>query len=402
MSDLRLIEYLFPIEDVSINSAYEKNLTRNTLSSTHLWWARRPLSSSLSTNFASLIDIPPTKQDRKELLDLIDSISDYNKRKHKQFLNQAKKIIRENYPNSPPRVLDPFTGGGSIPLEALRLGCDTYANDYNPISVLINKCLLMYCPNYGEKLLNRLEEIASVIYKNIEKKTRKLYPKVELNYQTITNEKKQIRPVYYLWYRHIKCPNPFCNSYIPLVKNFWVSKTKKQRYYVKPSSTRDFAYNLINADKTKETSFDPDTTTVFRSRVKCPKCGNVTDRSQLMELFNTNEIIEMPILGIGLNGKMKEFFEIDNSLEMQEVELLLESEIDAFITTYGFYPFPQDEIPKGNGRGAERAFSVYNYGFKKWEDLFNVRQKLVLLYFLQEILDAVSYTHLTLPTKRIV
>jgi putative DNA methylase len=111
----RFIEDSFPIKEVSIESAREKNIRHGHISTLHIWWARRPLASSRATNYAALIPAS-------------DNIDEWNK--------------------TPPKMLDPFGGGGAIPLEVLRLGCETYSNDLNPVAVLIQKCTLEYPQKY--------------------------------------------------------------------------------------------------------------------------------------------------------------------------------------------------------------------------------------------------------------
>jgi putative DNA methylase len=136
----RLIEWNLPLADISEESAREKNIRHGHPSTLHIWWARRPLASSRATAFAALIDDPgeDNPEERDHLMDLIRRITPWDAVKdgNSQALEEARELIQKQW-GRPPRVLDPFAGGGSIPLEALRLGCETYANDYNPVAVFI-------------------------------------------------------------------------------------------------------------------------------------------------------------------------------------------------------------------------------------------------------------------------
>ncbi|HDQ71906.1 MAG TPA: DUF1156 domain-containing protein, partial [Chloroflexi bacterium] len=152
----RLIEYNLPLAEISDASAREKNIRHGHPSTLHIWWARRPLASSRATAFAALIDDPGEDQPekRKELMELIKRITPWEAVKdgNSADVERAREMILQQYEaqyGRPPRVLDPFAGGGSIPLEALRLGCETYATDYNPVAVFIEKATLEWPQTFG-------------------------------------------------------------------------------------------------------------------------------------------------------------------------------------------------------------------------------------------------------------
>jgi putative DNA methylase len=141
MPDLRLIEVDFPIRPVSEESVREKNIRHGHISTLHIWWARRPLAASRTTALAALLPDDPHR--REALLRLVRDLAPYEAvQGENPELEKARALIREAFGGRPPRVLDPFAGGGSIPLEALRLGCEVHALDYNPVAVLILKCVL--------------------------------------------------------------------------------------------------------------------------------------------------------------------------------------------------------------------------------------------------------------------
>ncbi|NIM12874.1 MAG: DUF1156 domain-containing protein, partial [Candidatus Aminicenantes bacterium] len=147
--DKRLIEETFPVKEVSIESAKEKNVRHGHISTLHIWWARRPLASSRATNYAALIPAPETEEELEQKKKFIAEFCKWENSLDKDLIEKARKEILEANNGRPPRVLDPFAGGGAIPLEALRLGCETYSNDYNPVAVLIQKCTLEYPQKYG-------------------------------------------------------------------------------------------------------------------------------------------------------------------------------------------------------------------------------------------------------------
>ena len=150
--DKRFIEESFPVKEVSFESAREKNIRHGHISTLHIWWARRPLASSRATNYAALIPTisPDDKKEFNKKRNFIIEFSKWKNSLNQTMIEEAREDILKANNGKPPKVLDPFGGGGAIPLEALRLGCETYSNDYNPVAVLIQKCTLEYPQKYGK------------------------------------------------------------------------------------------------------------------------------------------------------------------------------------------------------------------------------------------------------------
>jgi adenine-specific DNA methylase len=140
----RFIEETFPIKDVGKESAREKSVRRGHISTLHVWWARRPLACSRATNFAALIPAPKDDEDSAKVKDFIVTLSKWDNSNDRTLMERARKYVLNSNGGKPPKVLDPFAGGGAIPLESLRLGCETHASDYNPVAALILKCTLEY------------------------------------------------------------------------------------------------------------------------------------------------------------------------------------------------------------------------------------------------------------------
>lgn len=153
MKDKRLIEVDFPLKEVSEESVREKNIHHGHISTLHIWWARRPLAASRATAFAALIPAPDDNEELKRKLKFIAELSKWENPLNQHLIEKAKKEIRDFFGGKVPKVLDCFAGGGAIPLETLRLGCETYALEYNPVAVLILKAVLEYPQKYGKKLV---------------------------------------------------------------------------------------------------------------------------------------------------------------------------------------------------------------------------------------------------------
>src|SRR6266436_5319243 len=156
----KLIEVALPLEAINQASAKEKSIRHGHPSTLHLWWARRPLAACRAVLFASLVDDPsshpeefPTEADqdreRQRLFRLIEELVKWENSNNKLLLDAASQEILKSTDGNPPSVYDPFCGGGSIPLEAQRLGLEARASDLNPVAVLITKALIEIPPKFS-------------------------------------------------------------------------------------------------------------------------------------------------------------------------------------------------------------------------------------------------------------
>ena len=144
--DRRLIEETFPIKEISLESHKEDGAKKPHIKTVHKWWARRPLAASRATILAALLS--NNKKNKKIIQNLI--ILSAWKNRHDSFLPEARKLIKESCKGIP-KILDPFSGGGAKPLEGLRLGCETYAQDLNPVAVINLKSILEFPQKINSK-----------------------------------------------------------------------------------------------------------------------------------------------------------------------------------------------------------------------------------------------------------
>src|SRR2546428_8071233 len=177
----RLIEVAFPLKQTSLDSVHEKNVRHGHISTLHIWPARRPLAASRAALIATLLPDPGNDEERKIILDkLAGRIVEHVKKKKSANGRVEEQVtveteggilpwgresgadlqwfrdkIREAYGGRAPKVLDPFAGGGAIPLEAMRLGCEVTAVDINPVAWFILKCTL----EYPQRLANQLRPL---------------------------------------------------------------------------------------------------------------------------------------------------------------------------------------------------------------------------------------------------
>ncbi len=242
----RLAEVDFPIAEVSRHAAREKSIRHGHPSTLHLWWARRPLASSRAVLLALLWPDPcdplcpaefkakarkllpqvggcnpgTTDEDlRKALLKFIADFANWDNAAQRTYLEVSRALVKAAHGEEPPLVVDPFAGGGSIPLEALRLGCEAFASDLNPVACLILKVMLEDIPRHGPKLAEELRRVGAEIKRQAEKELADLYPK----------DPDGATPIAYLWARTVRCESPNCGAEIPLVRSFWLCKKASAR-----------------------------------------------------------------------------------------------------------------------------------------------------------------------------
>src|SRR6266487_4561129 len=268
----KLIEVALPLEAINKESAREKSIRHGHPSTLHLWWARRPLAACRAVLFAQMVDDPsslsdefPTEEaqetERQRLFRIIEDLVKWANTTNEALLQAARVEIARSaarnhgvsLPHSmtpaevvgvleqyAPPILDPFAGGGSIPLEAQRLGLEAYASDLNPVAVLINKALIEIPPKFSgrppvnpesrEKYLHKEWKGAEGLAEDVRyygnwmrneawKRIGHLYPKVQLPKEYGGGEATVIA---WLWARTVTCPNPACGIQMPLISKYWL------------------------------------------------------------------------------------------------------------------------------------------------------------------------------------
>jgi putative DNA methylase len=400
--DRRFIEESFPVKEVSVHSAKEKNIRHGHISTLHIWWARRPLAASRATSYAALIPAPKSIEEWNRQRNFIIEFSKWENTNNSTMIEQARQEILKAYGGKPPKVLDPFAGGGSIPLETLRLGCETYASDLNPVAVLIEKCTLEYPQKYGKPgyIEKEVEEFGRKVVKKF-KVENVLVEEVKKWGEWVLNEaKKEISrfyppdpdgsiPVGYIWARTIPCQNPTCGAEIPLMRQFWLAKKDKRKISLLPYTERKTVkFKIIGTGyDPMPPGFDPEKGTVSRAVAKCPVCGATIDANTTRRLFQEKKSGERMVAVVlhkpGQNGKR---YRIANEADIRifkETEKYLEEKRENLREEWGIDPVPDEPITR-----VPVSFGVINvwvYGMNTWGDLFNARQKLALITFIDKV-----------------
>ena len=416
----KLIEVDLPLNDINRESAREKSIRHGHPSTLHLWWARRPLAACRAVIFASIVDDPsscldefPTEAEqnteRERLHDIIKQLvewesTDESKLAVKVLLAEARyEIARsvarsrgETAPTEPAEVLnylrekalpiyDPFAGGGSIPLEAQRLGLKTVASDLNPIAVLLNKALIELPPKFkdqppvnpkadpigmtvgkGKKkqhlpwrgvsgLANDIRYYGMWMREEAFKRIGHLYPKAKLT------DGSGATVIAWLWTRTIPCPNPVCGVPMPLLKTFQISKKQNNKHWIKPVVDR--AAKRVSFKVQSHSDGVPEGGTVDRNGAVCIACNNAVPLSYVREQARAGNMDEQ-MTAIVVEGNRKRVY----LSPTQEHFEIAQSVIPAW-------------LPSGRLTGQSLGISIQAYGFNDWYQLFTKRQLLAITTF---------------------
>ena len=418
----RLAEVDFPIAVVSKHAAREKSIRHGHPSTLHLWWARRPLASCRAVLLALLLPdpgdsacpedfkkqarelLPKTsgpvgdgdRELRAKLLKFIGDFANWDHAGKAAYLEVGRGLVKAAHGEEVPLVVDPFAGGGSIPLEALRLGCEAFASDLNPVACLILKVMLEDVPRHGPGLAEELRKVGGEIKAAAERELADLYPK----------DPDGAMPIAYLWARTVRCEAPNCGAEIPLMRSFWLCKKPTRKRALRPKVVRPKGKPPCVEFEVFEPEGDGEvrTGTVTRAKASCLCCGIVLPpervRAQLAEQRGGADVIfddkgkriggaRMTAVVTLKPGEPGRHYRLPADADYAAVrkaqkrlaEILGEWERGG---KQGLCPVPDEPTPAGGGSGAGRAFSVQRYGMLHWGDLFTARQKVALLALLNK------------------
>ena len=422
-SPKKLIEVALPLDDINLASAREKSIRHGHPSTLHLWWARRPLATARAVLFAQMVNDPgyerhlqrgvnkkEAAQERERLFEIIKKLVLWENTNNEAVLEEARAEIwkswretcalNKNYPQADelfnpdklPAFHDPFAGGGSIPLEAQRLGLESYASDLNPVAVLINKAMIEIPPKFagrkpvgpipkGDKqgslhedwsgakgLAEDVRRYGHWMREEAKKRIGHLYPPVEITTEMVQERPdlkpligKKLKVIAWLWARTVKSPNPaYSHVQVPLVASFWLSTKKGREAWVDPvkrvdGSGYDFFVRTSGEPFLKET--------VNRKGGVCLMSNTAMDfkylRAEAKEGRMGNRL--MAVVAEGIRGR---------------VYLSATDEIENIARQARPLWKPEVEICHWPGRT-----NVVEYGMTQFGDLFTLRQLVALTTF---------------------
>ena len=421
----KLIEVDLPLDEINAESAREKSIRHGHPSTLHLWWARRPLAACRAVIFASLVDDPgecedefPTKseqdEERERLHDLIRRLVKWENSSDENLIAEARyeiarSVARSNGETPPPEadraavlrylndkalpIYDPFAGGGSIPLEAQRLGLRAVASDLNPVAVLINKALIELPPKFSGKppinpdadpmgmmtgkftgrgknrkpeqipwrgaagLANDIRYYGKWMREEAHKRIGHIYPKAKLP------DGGDATVIAWLWARTVPCPNPACGVDMPLMTTFQLSKKANNRHWTKPVYDREanaISFHVQNHDD----GIDLERTVIRGGKgVVCIACSGTSPHAYIREQSKAGNMGEQ-MTAIVAEGDRKRLF-------VSPTEAHIETALSA----------KPKWRPNGSLPDKALGFRVQGYGFSEWHQLFTERQLIALTTF---------------------
>ena len=398
----RLIDETFPVKEVSRESAREKSIRHGHISTLHLWWARRPLASSRATIYASLVDPPKDIEEWGAKNNQTSELSKWeNSLNHDMIMRIQKEILVSNG-GVRPKVLDPFGGGGAIPLESLRLGCETYSGDINPVAVLIQKCTLEYPQKFGNNSAGNgmvAQGEGNRLYTDIknwsDRVLEEAYNEIEEFY---TEKDKNNTSVGYITARTVKCQNPKCGVEIPLMARFQFVNKKGKKISAYPYvKGKQIKFKIVGDgyDNVPD-GFVPVKGTVSKGRAVCVACHTVVDPDTLKSLFWKDKSYDKQIVTIiskkNVPGMVYRSANDADLSTFQSATEYMKRKRDTLLKKFIVVdPIPDEIIPTPENKEHVQGGSYWRdakiaiYGMTKWRDLFNPRQALAMIVFLEKI-----------------
>ena len=384
----KLIETSIPLTDINAESVREKSLRHGLPSTLHLYWARRPLATTRTILFAQLVDDPSSRPDRfpteeeqdrerTRLHGIMKRLASWDNIHDAELYREARQAILDSNDGVEPAVLDPFAGGGAIPLEAQRLGCEAHASDLNPLAVIINKALIeipsRFCgrPSVHPTEAVRTSDGAGGLADDIRYYGQLLrdtaYDKLKGLYPTVTDDNGVERTVIaWIWARTVTNPNPANQVPVPLVRSWWLSKKKGHEAWVEP---------LVHEDGsiTYEVRHSADGPTAYEE-------GTVSRKGAVSIVDGTPISLEY-IRSEGKAGR----------IGSQLMAVIAEGDNGRLYLSPTEKDIQCADVPEPSNKPQELlpeqalGFRVQAYGFRLWADLYTPRQLTALTTLSQTV-----------------
>lgn len=427
-SPKKLIEVALPLDDINAAASREKSIRHGHPSTLHLWWARRPLAAARAVLFAQLVNDPGYQRDlqfgvnkkeaeikREKLFDIIRDLVKWENTNNEQVLNRAREAIWESWretcylnrkhpqaaelfnPEKLPASHDPFAGGGAIPLEAQRLGLESYASDLNPVAVMINKAMIEIPPKFADQapvgplpvgeepetqsvfsdrwlgargLAEDVRRYGHLVRQKVYESIGHIYPEVKISSKIVKErpelkkyENENLPVIAWIWARTVKSPNPaFRHVDIPLVKSFVLSNKKGSEVYIQPEVVGDsYSFNVIKGKPPKDFKKG----TIGRQGGICLLSGSPVPLKYIRE-EGMNQHLGQRLMAVVLEGKSERVY------LSGDVASIFEDLVPSWT--------PDAKIEHVSG-----CTNAVVYGLSHFKDLFTQRQLVALSAFAEEI-----------------
>ena len=444
----KLIEVSIPLKEINEACAREKSIRHGHPSTLHLWWARRPLAAARAVLFCQLVDDPSgyvdelladkarrqqaqqevelelsmtphlspkledklVEKERERLHNLVKELVIWENTTNEKVLNRARKEIRNSWQrhlhrsrlpeDTPmPPVLDPFAGGGAIPLEAQRLGMEAHASDLNPVAVLINKAMIEIPPKFAgfppvnpdwqskssheksattwsgaQGLAEDVRYYGRWMRDEAEKRIGHLYPKYKLTQELLDDRSDLVKAGYkagdeltviaWLWARTVPSPNPALQGKpVPLVSSFWLSKKAGKEAYVEPVvENGDYRFEIRVGKPANAEALEAGTK-CGRGNFAC-LVSDVPINSAFIRQMGKDKRVGARLMAVVCEGIRGRAY----LPALSEHESVAAESVPSWS--------PDQKLP-----AAALGFRIQNYGLTEWRELFTSRQLVALTTF---------------------
>ena len=397
----KLIEVALPLEEINKQSSREKSIRKGHPSTLHLWWSRKPTATARAVLFSQLVDDPSAhyedfleaaraagendpeavararvEAERRRLFTLITRMVNWDNIGDEHLLREVREEIRRSTGEEPPAILDPFAGGGTIPLEAQRLGLEARASDLNPVAVLINKALIEIPPRFAGRapvfpgaddgtrswpgahgLAEDVRCYGEWMREEAWGRIGHLYPRAELP------DGSTATVIAWIWARTVTCPNPACGIETPLVSKWWLGKKKGKEAYIIPTIVGDHVEYSIGHDPKRAPTKENDGTISGHRGATCLACGSAISTSYIRERGCDGKL-GAQMVAVVAEGSRGRIYLAPTGTHVEAAGV--EREPDA---------------PMGRIADNPRWFSTPIYGMETFDSLFTARQLVALTTF---------------------
>ena len=390
MNDRRLIEDYLPLGDLNAVASKEKLHPRRYVELVHYWPARRPITASRAAIYATLVAAPASDEQRGEAASFVKRLAAF--RPDSGVVGEAAARIRKAHGGRrAPKVLDLFAGGGAIPLEAARLGCESHAVDYNPVAHLIELCTLVYPQRFGPTLADDFARWSRVVLERMRQDVGDLYPSVQVPattdvakqaalFQGTEDEpclsRRATELVACIWARTVPCRRPGCAAPVPLVRQAWLRK-KGGAVAAIPGIENGgrLCWNVVSGASIDEVSRHEEQTGA--GQAVCVACQTPAPADHVKEMAVAGRMGES-LAAVVVEGKRSKLYldpltltSTPSETRIEERLSSLEEELDC-------------ERPHETLQGKLRD-QLPNYGVNTYRELFTPRQLLVLFTLVKHI-----------------
>ena len=389
MNDRRLIEDYLPLADLNAVASKEKKHPKHPVALVHYWPARRPTTASRAAIYAALVPAPNSGGERADAASFVKRLAAF--KPDPGAVREAGDRIRKAHGGRAPKVLDLFAGGGAIPLEAARLGCESHALDYNPVAHLIELCTLVYPQQFGTALADDFARWSRVVLERMRQDVGDLYPPVRVPATEDVARQTELfgrgddpprtrraDPVACIWVRTVPCRRPGCAAPVPLVGQAWLRR-KGGVVAALPGIDDDhgLCWSIRSGAAAGDVSRHEEQTGA--GQAVCVACHTPASADHVKEMAVAGRM-EESLAAVVVEGKPSKLYLCPavhtppSETRIEERLRLLERELDC-------------ERPRETLQGKLRD-QLPNYGVSAYHELFTPRQLLVLFTLVKHVRNA--------------